>query len=85
MSFDAGASCSTPPILKCFGISIVPLSTPHSFFINLNKLVLPVPLRPTIPILWPVGILTEASSKSAIPPIENDSFFIFNITYSKKN
>ena len=45
----AGASCSTPPILKCLGISIIPLSTVHSFLISLNKLVLPVPFRPTIP------------------------------------
>ena len=32
-----------------------------------------------------VGILTDASSKSAVPPIENDNFFIFNIVNLKEN
>jgi len=36
--------------------------------------VLPVPLRPTIPTLWPVGITADAFSNSGFPPMENDKF-----------
>ena len=49
LSSLAGASCSTPPILRCFGTSIDPPSAVHSPRIILNKLVFPVPFLPTIP------------------------------------
>jgi len=35
---------------------------------------LPVPLRPTIPTLWPVGILAEALSNSGLPSMAYDIF-----------
>ena len=63
---------------------MAPLSRVHSFRINLNRLVLPVPFLPTMPTLCPVGMFTDALSKSGVPPIANESFFILSINDIKK-
>ena len=70
LSRVAGASCATPPIRARFGTSISPASSGSSPRISRNSVVLPLPLRPTKPTLWPPGISTEASSNRRLPSIE---------------
>jgi hypothetical protein len=61
------------------GISIDPESNAHSPRISLKSEVLPVPLRPTMPALWPVGMVAEAFSNSGFPSIAKEMFCSFNM------
>ena len=64
---DAGTSCATPPMRAREGSSMVPASSARSPRMRPNSVVLPVPLRPTTPTLWPVGTLAEAPSNRGRP------------------
>lgn len=64
---DPGASCATCPIFAAFGNWIAPLSGAHSPVIRRKSEVLPVPFLPTNPALAPVGITTDAPSRSVRP------------------
>ena len=55
-----GASCATPPMRRPFGREIEPPSEPRSPVISLNRVVFPVPLRPSRPTRAPSGSEAEA-------------------------
>ncbi len=65
-----GTSWATPPMRAPRGISIDPPSRPNSPRMMRNSVVLPAPLRPTIPTLWPVGTVTDAFSIRLRPSTE---------------
>jgi len=76
---EAGASWATPPIFAPLGTLIRPISGSNWPSISLKRVVLPVPLRPTKPTLWPPGMVREHSSKSGFPSMEKPRFEIVNM------
>ncbi len=76
---DDGTSCATPPIFARAGKAISPPSSASSPLIRRKRVVLPVPLRPTRPTLWPVGIVAEAPTKSGRPSTEYEISEMRNI------
>ena len=65
-----GTSWETPPIFQPLGMEISPVSKTISPRMMRNSVVLPVPLRPTRPTLWPVGIVTVVFSIRVRPCTE---------------
>ena len=67
---DDGTSCATPPMRAPLGTPISPPSRGISPRIRRKRVVLPVPLRPTIPTLCPAGIVADASTSRGRPATE---------------
>ena len=65
-----GTSWSTPPMRARLGRVISPPSSASSPRISRKSVVLPVPLRPTMPTLCPSGITAEACSIRGRPATE---------------
>ena len=70
VSSEPGTSWATPPMRAARGTSIRPESSVSWPRIRRKRVVLPVPLRPTRPTLWPVGMTAEACSMSGRPSTE---------------
>ena len=64
-----GTSCATCPIRWVLGQLMLPSSIANSPVINFRSVVLPVPLRPTIPTLCPEGMAMLASDIKRRPSI----------------
>jgi hypothetical protein len=62
-----GASWATVPMRAPRGTRMEPDSSSISPSSSLSSVVLPTPLRPTRPTLWPVGIAAVAPSSSSLP------------------
>ena len=67
LSGPFGASCASLPIRQRGGISTWPCSAAVSPVMTPNRVVLPVPLRPTRPTRAPVGMRAEAPFSSVRP------------------
>ena len=69
LSSPPGTSCATWPMRALRGIEMAPSSGETSPFNRLSSVVLPAPLRPTRPTLWPEGIAAVARSRIGLPSI----------------
>jgi hypothetical protein len=69
LSVPPGASCATWPMLAERAMVIEPMSGVRSPAMIFSRVVLPAPLRPTRPTLWPVGMPAVAPSKMGRPSI----------------
>jgi hypothetical protein len=67
LSSPPGASCATWPMRALRAMVIEPMSGVRSPAMIFNSVVLPAPLRPTRPTLWPVGMPAVAASKIGFP------------------
>ena len=67
LSGPPGASCATQPMRVARGTLMAPSSGVSSPAIRRSSVVLPEPLRPTRPTLWPAGMPTVALSKMMRP------------------